>query len=115
MLNTEGVLSSFSKNINLNKVIMINSKEECNCINIEYSDEEIVDGCVNDAVITFKETCRDCGNVTYGYEISDRDGEIIDSDGGYATREEAESHAYSADNDTFFHADYLEDMIKGYD
>ena len=94
---------------------MINYKEECNCINIEYSNEEIVDGCVNDAVITFKETCRDCGNVTYGYEISDRDGEIIDSDGGYATREEAESHAYSADNDTFFHADYLEDMIKGYD
>lgn len=75
--------------------------EKCECINYVIKDEEIVTGCISDCVITFAEVCPDCGSVTYGYEISDRDGELIDSDGGFKTREEAEINARNADRDPY--------------
>ena len=82
-------------------------KNLCNCNReLEISDIEPVDGCINDVVITFKETCPECGNVTYGWEISDRDGEIIDGDGGFATREGAENDAQNADDSVVCAADY---------
>lgn len=70
----------------------------CNCVNFEISDEELLDGTYNDCVVTFKETCLDCGRVTYGWEITDRDGELIDSDGGFETREEAAHDALNSDS-----------------
>lgn len=69
----------------------------CSCLNLYTTDEEIVTGCVNDAVITYKAICPDCGSITYGYEISDRDGELLTFDGGFETRDIAEEKARKAD------------------
>lgn len=82
----------------------------CKCnTNIIMSDEESVDGCINDCVITYKEVCPECGNETYGWEISDRDGEFIDGDGGYGTRAEAVSAASNADDSIVCDADFYSD------
>ena len=81
---------------------------DCKHLNIQISEEEPVPGCINDVVITFKETCPDCGQVTYGWEISDRDGEFIDGDGGFATREEAASDAAKADDSAVCSPDYFD-------
>ena len=83
----------------------------CNCTvnKIITTDEEVVDGCINDVVITFKEVCPECGNETYGWEISDRDGEFIDGDGGYDTREAAAAAASNADDSVVCDADFYND------
>ena len=77
---------------------IINLKDRCNCFNTYRSDEEILDGTYNDCVVTFKETCKDCGSVTYGWEITDRDGEWLDGCSGYETREEAAHSAFNSDS-----------------
>lgn len=86
------------------------SMSYCKCnTNIIMSDEESVDGCINDCVITYKEVCPECGNETYGWEISDRDGEFIDGDGGYDTREAAAKAATNADDSIVCDADFYSD------
>lgn len=60
----------------------------CNCLNIEVDGNEY-DTCLGYGIETFREVCQDCGSVTYGYAVTTEDGEEVDSDGGFATREEA--------------------------
>lgn len=82
----------------------------CKChSNKIITDIENITGCINDCVIIFKETCPKCGNETYGWEISDRDGEIIDCDGGYDIKGEAGLAASNADDSIVCDADFYND------